>query len=54
MSLLERITERRAELSQEADRLRKQLGEAEQELEPMATAQQVVTRLTEEGGAAGE
>lgn len=54
VTLLDRIAEHRAGLAAEADRLRKQLGEVEEELERIVVAQQVVTRLIEEAGDPGE
>ncbi|TMR92579.1 hypothetical protein [Nonomuraea basaltis] len=45
MSLLERITTRRAELSDQAQHLAKQLAEVEGELERMSVAEQVVTQM---------
>ena len=43
--LLDRIAERRALLAEQAQRLVKELAEVEAELERIATAEQVVTRL---------
>ncbi|MDP4502056.1 hypothetical protein [Nonomuraea turcica] len=45
MSLLERITTRRAELADQAQHLAKQLAEIEGELERMSVAEQVVTQM---------
>jgi hypothetical protein len=55
-SLLERIAERRAELAEQAERLRKELAEVEAELARVGTAEQVVTQLlaSQEGEAGGE
>jgi len=46
MELTERITSRIAELTGEAELLRKQLGDAERELERLVIAGQVITQLT--------
>jgi hypothetical protein len=44
-SLLDRIAGRRAELAEQAERLRKELAEIEAELARVGTAEQVVTQL---------
>jgi hypothetical protein len=44
-SLLDRIAGRRAELAEQAERLRKELAEVEAELARVGTAEQVVTQL---------
>jgi hypothetical protein len=55
MELAERITGRVAELTGEAGLLRKQLADAERELERLVIAGQVITQLTaEDAAAAGE
>lgn len=46
--LLDRIAEQRALLAEQAQRLAKELAEVEAELERIATAEQVVTRLLAE------
>jgi cell division septum initiation protein DivIVA len=46
--LLDRIAERRAGLSEQAQRLRKELAEVEAELERVASAEQVVAQLLAE------
>jgi hypothetical protein len=48
--LLERITGRVAELTGQVERLRKQLADAEYELERLVVAEQVVARLLAEHG----
>jgi cell division septum initiation protein DivIVA len=47
-SLLDRIAGRRAELAEQAERLRKELAEVEAELARVGTAEQVVTQLLAE------
>ena len=55
MELTERITSRVAELTGEVELLRKQLADAEHELERLVIAGQVITQLTaDEEPAAGE
>lgn len=52
--LLDRIAERRALLAEQAERLRKELAEAEAELERVSSAEQVVTQLLAEAGQPGD
>lgn len=54
MELTERITSRVAELTGEAELLRKQLADAEHELERLVIAGQVITQLTAGDTLAGE
>jgi hypothetical protein len=55
MELAERIAGRAAELAGEVELLRKQLADAEHELERLVIAGQVITQLTADGAAgAGE
>ena len=54
MELAERIADRAAELAGEAGQLRKQLADAEHELERLVIAGQVITQLTAGEQAAGE
>src|SRR5512142_680712 len=54
MELAERITSRVAELTGEVELLRKQLADAEHELEQLVIAGQVITQLTGGDTAAGE
>ena len=54
MELTERITRRITELTGEVDLLRKQLADAEHELERLVIAGQVITQLTADDAAAGE
>ena len=55
MELAERITGRVAELTGEVELLRKQLADAEHELERLVIAGQVITQLTaDDAAAAGE
>jgi hypothetical protein len=54
MELADRITGRVAELTGEAELLRKQLADAERELERLVIAGQVITQLTAEDALAGE
>lgn len=54
MELTERITGRVAELTGEVDLLRKQLADAEHELERLVIAGQVITQLMASDAAAGE
>jgi hypothetical protein len=55
MELTERITARVAELTSDAELLRKQLGDAEHELERLVTAGQVISQLiADDTAAAGE
>ncbi len=55
MELTERITSRVAELTGEVELLRKQLDDAEHELERLVIAGQVITQLTAgDAAAAGE
>ena len=54
MELAERITSRVAELTGEAGLLRKQLADAEHELERLVIAGQVITQLTADDADAGE
>jgi hypothetical protein len=51
MELAERITSRVAELTAEAELLRKQLADAEHELDRLVIAGQVITQLTADDGA---
>jgi len=53
MELAERITSRVAELTGEVEMLRKQLADAEHELERLEIAGQVITQLTADDAAAG-
>ena len=52
--VLDRIAGRRTELTGEVELLRKQLAEAERELERLVIAEQVITQLTADGTAGGE
>jgi hypothetical protein len=54
MELTERITGRVAELTGEIEALRKQLADAEHELDRLVIAGQVITQLTAEDAPAGE
>jgi hypothetical protein len=54
MELAERITSRVAELTGEVELLRKQLADAEHELERLVIAGQVITQLTADDAAAAE
>jgi hypothetical protein len=54
MELAERVTSRVAELTGEVELLRKQLADAEHELERLVIAGQVITQLTASDTAAGE
>jgi hypothetical protein len=54
MELTERITGRAAELTGEVELLRKQLADAEHELERLVIAGQVITQLMADDAAAGE
>jgi hypothetical protein len=54
MELAERISGRVAELAGEAEQLRKQLADAEHELERLVIAGQVIAQLTADDAAAGE
>ena len=54
MELTERITGRVAALTREVEILRKQLADAEHELDRLVIAGQVITQLMAEGEAAGE
>ena len=54
MELAERITGRVAELTGEVELLRKQLADAERELDRLVIAGQVITQLMAEGAPAGE
>jgi post-segregation antitoxin (ccd killing protein) len=54
MELAERITGRVAELTGEVELLRKQLADAERELERLVIAGQVITQLMADDEAAGE
>lgn len=54
MELAERITSRVAELTGEAEMLRKQLADAEHELERLVIAGQVITQLTADDADVGE
>jgi hypothetical protein len=54
MELAERITSRVAELTGEVEMLRKQLADAEHELERLVIAGQVITQLTADDALAGE
>ena len=54
MELAERITSRVAELTGEVEMLRKQLADAEHELERLVIAGQVITQLTAEDALAGD
>jgi hypothetical protein len=51
--VLDRITGRRTELTGEVELLRKQLADAEHELERLVIAEQVITQLTADGTAGG-
>jgi hypothetical protein len=53
MELAERITSRVAELTGEVELLRKQLADAEHELERLVIAGQVITQLTADDAAGG-
>lgn len=53
MELADRITSRVAELTREAEMLRKQLTDTEHELERLVIAGQVITQLTADDTAAG-
>jgi hypothetical protein len=48
MELTERITSRAAELTSETELLRKQLADAEHELDRLIIAGQVITQLTDD------
>jgi hypothetical protein len=52
--VLDRIAGRRTELTGEVELLRKQLADAEHELERLVIAEQVITQLTADGTAGGE
>jgi hypothetical protein len=54
MELAERIANRAAELAGEVEQLRRQLADAERELERLVIAGQVITQLTADGTAGGE
>src|SRR5438552_7014611 len=54
MELAERITGRVAELTGEVEQLRKQLADAEHELDRLVIAGQVIAQLMAEGAPAGE
>jgi hypothetical protein len=54
MELADRITSRVAELTGEVELLRKQLADAEHELERLEIAGQVISQLTADDAAAGE
>ena len=54
MELTERITGRVSELTGEVELLRKQLADAERELERLVIAGQVITQLTADDALAGE
>jgi len=54
MELAERIAGRVAELAGEVEQLRKQLADAERELERLVIAGQVITQLTADDALAGE
>jgi hypothetical protein len=53
MELTEKITSRVTELTGEVEVLRKQLADAEHELERLVIAEQVITQLTADDAAAG-
>ena len=54
MELADRITGRVAELTGEVELLRKQLADAERELERLVIAGQVITQLMADDAAAGD
>jgi hypothetical protein len=51
--VLDQIAGRRTELTGEAEQLRKQLADAEHELERLVIAEQVITQLTADGTSGG-
>jgi hypothetical protein len=51
--VLDQIASRRTELAGEVDLLRKQLTDAEHELDRLVIAEQVITQLTADASAAG-